>query len=351
MARRRKIWNILTCLSALALPLAIMPAEAADYTDGIDIPPRLQWNSNFGYCGEVSFIEAGLFYGQYVSQYEARAIASPGKSQANANAQLLLGGNDTAAAARMRLTYTKPPVAARTSAHAFLAWTKGNVMTGTPVTIGVFTNEYKFYNKSNPNQGDPDYDHIVTVTGFTSPHPPATPAAYYGDDRISFEDHGLWTGTPDEAPPYIFTYALGGFQKTRQEANAPAASIYSLKNGGNYGIAITGVIDTDKMALPVRLTTSQNFEKPAIPNHSTIRPAASPLALTVTVSGLKPGVIYNLYRYDTVANIPTGSFNANAAKASEMWPIRISSGSSYVKTITIESNETAAFRAVPASAP
>src|SRR5262249_61085678 len=25
-----------------------------------DIPPRLQWNATFGYCGETSFISAGL---------------------------------------------------------------------------------------------------------------------------------------------------------------------------------------------------------------------------------------------------------------------------------------------------
>jgi hypothetical protein len=27
------------------------------------IPPRTQWKANWGYCGEVSFISAGLYYG------------------------------------------------------------------------------------------------------------------------------------------------------------------------------------------------------------------------------------------------------------------------------------------------
>jgi hypothetical protein len=101
----------------------------------------------------------------------------------------------------------------------------------------------------------------------------------------------------------------------------------------------------------VRLATSQNFESPAIRNGSTSRPTASQITLTITLSGLTPGIAYNLYRYNTVSRIPTASFNANAAKAAQKWVIQISSGSTYVQTLTIQSNETAAFRAVPASAP
>ena len=51
-----------------------------DFVYENDIPPRLQWNSNDVYCGEVSMISAGLYYGQYLSQYDVRAIASPKKS-------------------------------------------------------------------------------------------------------------------------------------------------------------------------------------------------------------------------------------------------------------------------------
>ena len=47
----------------------------------VDISPRLQWNENNGYCGEVSLISAGLYYGQYLSQYDARSLACDGGSQ------------------------------------------------------------------------------------------------------------------------------------------------------------------------------------------------------------------------------------------------------------------------------
>jgi len=42
----------------------------------LDLPTQVQWPANFGYCGEISFIVAGLYYGQYLSQYDARALVS-----------------------------------------------------------------------------------------------------------------------------------------------------------------------------------------------------------------------------------------------------------------------------------
>jgi len=341
------------CLVMLAVSVVLSPlsALAATYTDSLAVPARLQWNGNYGYCGEVSFISAGLYYGQYISQYEARALASPGVSQSLESSQLLLGVNDAAAATRMRLAYALPTGSALTSAPAFLAWVKGRVVSGAPVIIGVYTNGYKFYGSRSLNFGDPEYDHIVTVTGFTSTHTPTTPATYYSDDTLTLEDHGVWGGGSGTAPPYFFQYALGPFQQTRRGANATTAAIYSLKNGGNYGIAITGVLDTDNKTVPVRLTTSKSFESPAIRNGSGSRPAASSVTLTITLSGLTPGVAYNLYRYSTVSNIPTASFNAKAAQAAQKWTVQISSGSTFVQTLTIQSSETAAFRAVPASAP
>src|SRR5579859_5092677 len=68
-----------------------------------ELPPRLQWNENYGYCGEVSLIVAGLYYGQYCSQFTARALASPHLPQSAKGSQLLLGINDKAAATAMAL--------------------------------------------------------------------------------------------------------------------------------------------------------------------------------------------------------------------------------------------------------
>jgi hypothetical protein len=82
-------------------------ASAHDTIISNPIPPRLQWNENYGYCGEVSLISAGLYYGQYISQYDARALASPGVPENDFNSQLMLGINDQIAAAAMHLNRRK----------------------------------------------------------------------------------------------------------------------------------------------------------------------------------------------------------------------------------------------------
>jgi hypothetical protein len=46
-----------------------------------DIPPRLQWDDNSGYCGEVSIGSIALFYGTHISQYRVRAIIDPTQQQ------------------------------------------------------------------------------------------------------------------------------------------------------------------------------------------------------------------------------------------------------------------------------
>lgn len=325
------------CATPRALPNAPVVFSAVVAPAGgtvLDVPPRLQWNANFGYCGETSLISAGLYYGQYISQYTARAVASDGTPQYKHDSQLLLGVNDGHAAIRMHLAAIRWNTASERDTDQFLRWVQRNVERGYPVAIGVYTNERLFGSKG---RGDPSYDHIVPVTGVTA-------------DSITFSDNGLWN--PTGKPPFSFTYPLATFPKTRAQANAPNGTIYALANDGrNYGIAIRGVVDADGETLPVRLATSVKWERPAMRKHSDVRPRAMPLTLTIVVSNLKTGVTYRLYRYDRLARIPDGHFNARASSSKESWRIRISSGSTYTMTEAIMSDEVAAYRAVPASAP
>ena len=326
------------------------PAAATTYTAGSRLPPRIQWNANYGYCGETAFVSAGLYYGQYISQYDARAIASKNTRQSLESSQLLLGVNDVAAAKAMHLNATAFNTAKQPTSRAFLTWVKSNVVAGSPVVIGVFANQSRFYGTANLNAGDTEYDHIVTVTGITSTRSLTGPTIYYADDVLTFNDGGLWTGTNGQ-PQNSFSYPFGTFATTRQRANSKTGAVYSLKSGADYGIAITGIIDLNRDTVPVRLTTSVNAETPTMVDGSNTRPAPKPVTLTITVSSLKPGTTYNLYRYSSMANVPDSTFNANAAKAAQKWTITIPSGSTYTMTQTINSNEIAVYRAVPAGAP
>jgi hypothetical protein len=313
-----------------------------------NLPPRSQWQNNYGYCGEVAMIAGGLYFGQYVSQYDARAIASKGIPQNRQPSQLLLGVNDTYAAAQMRLSAAEWDNGSEQSTSSFLAWVKQNVARGNPVAIGVFMNQYLFQYSSSASAGDPDYDHIVVVTGAGSNHALTDPS-YYSDDAIYFSDNGCWplTGTPS----YGFAYSFGSFQKDRKQANAPDGPVYSLSNNGsNYGVALTGVADLAKETLPVWVGTSVNYEHPVISDGATGRPKPMSLTLDVRVNGLQAGRKYHLYRYNAFDSVPASAFNAHAAHAQMAWDIDASSEGPFTLSEKIMSDEIVAYRAVPRSA-
>ncbi len=350
----------LKCVLTIVLGLAAISfTQAQDqtmqplYEQGVDIPPRLQWNANYGYCGEVSFISAGLYFGQYCSQFAAREAASPGVRQSKESSQLLLGVNDLKAATTMRLTATRWKSTARSTAKEFLTWAKTNVLAGYPVIIGVFTNEYRFYRDTNPNAGDAEYDHIVPVYAIGSDEAPLNPNSkvYNGEDILFFSDNGLWD--PSGTPPYTFSYRFSDFPKTRAEANARPGPVYSLKTAANFGIVISGVADPGKQTIPVRLTTNVNYERPSLQNGAIVAPTPMPLTLTVTVSIPDERVAYNLYMYDSFIKVPTVRFNApaNVRKVTRTWKIPSNSGPTYTFDLPILSNQTVVFRAVRATAP
>ncbi|MBV8491774.1 MAG: hypothetical protein JO199_14705, partial [Candidatus Eremiobacteraeota bacterium] len=79
-----------TLAQAQAVPAAkvtpvAMPTCFTAYCRRNAIPVRWQWMNNAGYCGETALIAAGLYYGQYTSQYVARQLASGAQWSTNPN--------------------------------------------------------------------------------------------------------------------------------------------------------------------------------------------------------------------------------------------------------------------------
>jgi hypothetical protein len=84
------------------------------------------------------------------------------------------------------------------------------------------------------------------------------------------------------------------------------------------------------------------------------------ISLKATVSGLTPGVTYNLYEYDfnsvsgtgaaAALQVPTMNFNANKAMATSVTQFK-ATGTTYSQTVTRTSNQVVVFRAVPVTAP
>jgi hypothetical protein len=301
----------------------------------LPIQPRQQWEHNDGYCGEVALISAGLMYGQYVSQFDARRLGT--KKQLD---ELNLHTSPKAAK-KMRLMCESWPSGSGYSVKEFLAWVKGSIVAGTPVMIGIYMNQSIFGELEN--NGKNKYDHIVPVIGIESSHDLSDPE-YYDDDYLIFSDNALYTPSGSDAP-YLFRYQFGEFPLTRKQANAKRSPPYSLaKKQRNCGMRITGVDSTDT-ALPVQVIPALNNEPNEIKDGSTTRPASVFLPLTVTVTGMAPGTKYKLYRYDDFKKVPTSQYHKHASEAARVWDIDAT-----CPTITevIRSKQVAVYRAAVA---
>ncbi len=342
---------------AIARSETVTPAIAAPvsagaptwFERGTPMAPRLQWNANDGYCGETSFISAGMLFGQYTSQWTARALASPGIPQWKSSAQLLLGtASEQRAARAMKLDAKYFDSARQRSVPQYLAWVKKRFLRGDAVIIGVLNNTTTL---NEPGPGDREYDHIVPVFGFGSTKQlNASTATYRPTDTITISDNGLHNVGPNY--PYLYSYELAGFPRSRSAANAPGGPLYSLRKWPrNYATAITGVVDPEGVTIPVRLTSNVNGE--GLQNEPVLNepPVPTPMTLTARVRIPDQSVAYRVYLYDDFAKVPSRNFNAKAANAIQSWTIPPGSGATWRVTIDAMTDQTRVFRAVPMSAP
>jgi hypothetical protein len=338
--------SLIAALTSVSV-LSATSAAAAWHQHGTSMKPRQQWNANFGYCGETSFIAAGMRHGQYTSQWTARRLASPGIPQWRRDAQLLLGVNDRVAAKRMRLRVTRFDNHGQRSARRFLAWSKRRFVHGDDVIAGVFNNVRKL--GEPPSLADSDYDHIVPVMGWGSATAYERNLGYRSTDVITFSDNGL--SSVGRNTPFLFSYELGNFPKSRREASSVSGPLYSLKRRPpNYGIAVEGVADADRVLAPIRLTSSADGE--GRQNAAKLKAPPAPRMIRLTAHAQLPRrrQAYDIYLYDRFSAVPRRDFNAHADRAIASWHVPAGHARTWRTTIEALSSETRVFRAVPAGA-
>ena len=333
--------------------------------------PRMQWNENRGYCGEVSTILAAMSFGAYFSQYDLRSISTNYKNNAQTTGEYLVNMNDQYTATSIQLDSIEWNNYLRDT-QKFLLWIKQQTMLGHPVTIGVFMNHYLFYNNRDPLAGDEVYDHIVTVYNVQSNY--GDNDLYHDEDVITISDHALWNPLITDEPRYLYSYTFKEFQGNRRQANSANGNLYTLPNDpsvGNCGITHTNVIASDTTLLPVKLETNFNYEKPEIGYLSNDRPTPMDIQVTVTVGNIQQGIEYKLYKYDDERKVPTSQFNTvSPSIAVKTWTVLADSqqqqegveiksvknslgGEDLVFSVTdkILSSDKAIYRCVPSSAP
>ena len=257
-------------LAAAAAPLSVT-------TTSLPIPPRLQWDELDGYCGECSIQQAALYLGTYVSQYVCRAIINP-----NQKSQLLVAVNDQTVLTALRLTSAKFNYnqAANPQFAGYFGWVKQHLALKRPVLIVSYVK----------GLSDPDYDHIMLATGFTS----SNSTTYVGTDRLYFNDC--------YSPSANMRVASTLSDVRRMRVNG-AKYEFCIPTNICYGTAITGIADTSGAALPVQLKLA-SWSEPDIMAGA----APATLNATVSVTGLIAGRSYSLYRYNNHLNVPTTNY-------------------------------------------
>lgn len=323
-------------------------------------PDRIQWLENKGYCGETAIQSAGLYYGQYVSQYDARVLANLGYGfRKPQHHQILIGqygssgvdNNIINAATQMHLTYEEfnndsSQITQETKAsEKFIRWIKSHVVDHHPVIIGLYENRSIFGDTT-----DDEYDHIVPVFGISSSHDLSLHQHhYFSDDVIYFHDNGIYTGD-GYSKVGCYHYLVGKFQKSRQAANEKNGDVYAVSdnsnNEGNYGIAILGVRAIGVSLLPISITTTPNYEAHPIKKHSNKRPPLSKMLLKTTVSKLTPHQDYILLKYNDFSDLPKNdNFTESLGHPVSQCIINISNGNTYTFTSNIQSSDIVIYRA------
>ena len=302
----------------LAFVVGLAWALAAPSTDAsvqLDIPPRLQWDNNNGYCGECSIQQIALYYGAYISQYRARAIIDPTQQQ-----DVWVPENSGPIFDALRLTYQAWDSSSATPQYqAYLVWAKGHLQQGHPVIIDVYVQ----------GESDPDYDHIIPATGFTS----VDATTYHTNDTLIFNDNYAATH---------YTRTFGSLYDTRAMSGNGAAYEYCIPRDTDYGCAVTGIKDDSGTALPVSLKVDR-WDEPNIPQ------GASPVQLNATIQmrSLTAGSQYALLRYDDYRNVPTSNYLSSAFSAAMVF---VATNSVQMLSDRFLSNTTVIYRCV-SSAP
>lgn len=271
--------NVGSALELNKAATASSPVRQAVRTTLLAIPPRQQWDENGGYCGETSIQSFALYFGTYASQFRIREFINPDQQS-----QLLVGVNEQIALRALQLKYDQwnfnRPIP---QSKNYLAWVKQSMQRGAPVIGTLYIR----------GMTDPDYDHIVPMVGFRSS---SDSHRYQPRDVLLFNDNFANS---------TLSRTFGTLAATRRGANT-RSFMYAIPSRVDYGCAVTGIVDTLRETVPVRLQVDRSWE----PN---LIAGAQPVAMdaTLVVQSLVPGKTYSLLRYDDPAAVPDSGFLAN----------------------------------------
>lgn len=286
----------------------------------LDAPPRYMWGWGpdlHGYCGSTSFQTNGIYWGEWLSSEKVRDAAG--------EAELLIAVNDVKAAKALKFEYEEWDYnSGNPQGPNFVAWLRQHIDQGHLAAIGVF---------EQVPDGDPDYDHIVPVIGYQYDASSGETTGIYYNDLWSPESRML--RVPDD---------ISTRNQCSQSAPPEQPYTFCLTKKVDYGIAFLGNVDTFsetyRMTLIMPSWTEPDYGKEDRVN-------AQPVLFTVsaTVSGLRVGASYTVYRFDSYTTLPKSNFSSGPFTNS--WSFTATSQLHQLNDFdTFLSNSTIFYRAV-----
>lgn len=289
--------------SAAALPLFLNESRICEtglcakpnmkYEKILDVQPGIQWNDAGGYCGSWSIQRASLAQGAWISQQQVRDHTSPGGGHDNE----ILSTNIEEALKNLKLDYegfdyvnTPTP-----QQPEYFKWLKQQLAAGHPVPWMIMWNgqNYPIYDLKPPAGM---YGHVEPVIGIMSNHPLNDTTVYDDDVVVHFTDGGVNT-------VYKTISTLPGtWAGIGSPAKCSGGAQYCI-GPWSFGWAIKGFTDTNSHATAARLHIQPWIKEPDT------RSGEAPGAMqgTLTCLDLTAGKMYDIYRWDSVADAFTYS--------------------------------------------
>ncbi|CAF4005923.1 unnamed protein product [Adineta steineri] len=295
----------------------------------LDIPPRKQWTHGHGYCGETVVQAFGLYNGAWISQQIVRDVnkgeylihhVTPEDDQQRRPSGGGGGGDPLTTLTTLKFSYIAWDYqnACQPQFPAYGLWIKRCLLQGFPIM---------FRTKLDQFFGG----HIMPITGID----------YSNENTFDEQDT-------------VYYYSLFNREILKQPLSIlgsdPAARRVYCSWGCVpldvcWGIAITGLLDENKVCLPVRLTVAE-WDEPCVADGEEARDMIG----QVTVQKLTTGKQYILLRYSSYVDVPISgdetafltsnytskhNFTANDHIYIYKDPIAINSnGSTYYRCIT-----------------
>jgi len=280
------------------------------FSQVIPIRPRMQWNTNGGFCGALSVQVMAMSYGAWISQDLIRKANRGGpcfghtslaKNGTSGEEGCEVGPDNYAVTARgLKLAfdvwdYRQPAP----QASAWKRWMKSHLAKGEPV-MWVPMEKGNSHTPYGPRScpGGGHFDHHEPIIGIGSNHDLSDATVYDDDWIVHFSDYDL-------QPCYRKINSLD--DDFNMEGNCGAARKDKRQmfpcffRDVTYGMSITGL----QLKVP-SLRVFLDVDTPYEPN---VRLSESPTILhgTVRVQGLRPGLRYALYRFNGTAALPESS--------------------------------------------